>query len=134
MSARTIWKDGKPDNYGYDRYGDSPAWSPENYGLEIVTEYDWAGDYEFDKVMVWRSLETGELRGAYDSGCSCPSDFGGLTWEGMKPIRAVDDLESLVDGDEDFDKGRYRKQDEGVAKLKADVHRALRASKAVSDE
>lgn len=117
----TAWKDGIPDEFGYDRYGDSPYYSPPE-GTEILADYDWAGDYEFSKVVIWRRKETGELRAAYDSGCSCPTPFGDLTWEGMKPIREVDDLRSLVDKAYDVE---WDGTDPGVAMLKAKVHKAL---------
>ena len=122
----TNWSAGLPDEYGYDRYGDSPYYEPEKFGLEILAEHDWAGDYEFSQVCVWRHVETGELRAAADSGCSCPSPFGDLTWEGMAPIKRADDLRPLVESlyDAKWDGGA----DAGVADLKAKVHRALRES------
>lgn len=48
---------------------------PEEYGLEVVGEFDWCEpDYSFDLLVVWK-----ESRGKYwigeDSGCSCPSPF-----------------------------------------------------------
>lgn len=50
-------------------------YSPQDYGLEIVGEFDWSEpDYSFDMLVVWK-----EKRGKYwvgnDSGCSCPSPF-----------------------------------------------------------
>jgi hypothetical protein len=118
----TGWANGIPDEYGFDRYGESPYYNPEGAGLEVLAEHDWAGDYEFSQVVVWRHRETGELRAAADSGCSCPTPFGDLTWEGMKPIGEPDDLRSLVES-----LGvRWDGVDEGVADLKAKVHRALR--------
>lgn len=49
--------------------------TPEEYGLEVVGEFDWCEpDYSFDLLVVWK-----ESRGKYwigeDSGCSCPSPF-----------------------------------------------------------
>lgn len=126
----TQWKDGLPDRYGYDRYGDSPAWNGIP-GWSILVEVDWAGDYEFDSVVVWRNDETGELRAAADSGCSCPTPFGDLTLDGMKVIREIEDLRSLVEVDE-WDKGRLDGQTEQAAELKAKVHRALRDASASS--
>lgn len=52
-----------------------PYHSPENYGLEIIGSIDWAGDYEYDMVVVWRRLEDGMFLWAQDSGCSCPTPF-----------------------------------------------------------
>lgn len=52
--------------------------SPEDFGLEEVTEVDWYDDsYGFDLTVVWRHKETGQLYWASDSGCSCPSPFEG---------------------------------------------------------
>lgn len=120
-----VWRDGLPDGYGPDRDGESPYDNPEKHGLKIVAEHDWAGDYEFEKVVVWRSGETGELRAAYDTGCSCPTPFSDLTWDGMRSIRSPDDLRPLVERVYDV---AWDGTDPGVAGLKAKVHRALRES------
>jgi len=50
-------------------------YSPQDYGLEVVGEFDWSEpDWSFDMCVVWK-----EKRGRYwvgnDSGCSCPSPF-----------------------------------------------------------
>lgn len=90
---KTNWSGGFPDNYGYGRYGPSPHSDPEWHGLTLVVVEDWAGDYEFSMVAVWE--RGGEVRAAYDEGCSCPSPFGDLTWDGMLPIRTVKDLDPL---------------------------------------
>lgn len=122
-SEEPEWKDGRSSAWRY-REGQSPYYEPEMFGLEIVVSHDWAGSYEFDQVVVWRNSTTGELRAAYDSGCSCPTPFGNLTWEKMRPIKRVEDLRVLIDAP-DYE-GRFEGQDEGVAKIKAAVHRALR--------
>ncbi len=54
-------------------------YSPEDFGLEVVGEFDWSEpDYSFDMLVVWK-----ESRGKYwvgeDSGCSCPSPFEDIT-------------------------------------------------------
>ena len=94
MSVDTVWERGVPDNYAFGRYGDSPYNYPPD-GLEILVSHDWAGDWEFEMIVVWKHKDTGELRAAYDSGCSCPTPFGDLTWEKMLPVSEVDDLEPL---------------------------------------
>lgn len=59
-------------------------YSPEAFGLEIVTSIDDPDAcYSFDMLVVWRNAE-GELFYSDDSGCSCPSPF--------EAIRSVDDL------------------------------------------
>jgi len=50
-------------------------YDPQDFGLELVGEFDWTEpDYSFDMLVVWKSG-----RGQYwigeDSGCSCPSPF-----------------------------------------------------------
>lgn len=72
---------------------------PEDYGAEIVAECDVREpDYSFDIVAVFRSLETGALWGAFDSGCSCPTPFEDFArLEDMTPIRSVADAEGLPD-------------------------------------
>lgn len=125
MTEIPDWNDGRSPACRY-REGRSPYYEPETFGLEILVSHDWADPYEFDQVVVWRNLTTGELRAAYDSGCSCPTPFGNLTWENMRPIERVEDLRVLIDPP--FYEGRFDSQDEGVAKIKAVVHRALRAT------
>lgn len=122
MSDTIVWRDGLSEQGGYNRYGDSPYYTAPK-GTEILVEHDWAGDYEFDMVVVWRDTTTGELRGAWDAGCSCPDPFADLTWDTMRPIREVDDLKPLVDATDEAD---WDGTDPGVADLKAAVHRALR--------
>lgn len=121
----TTWTDGLPDERGYARYGTAPDAFP------ILVDHDWAGPYEFEQLVVWRHPMTGELRAAADSGCSCPTPFGDLTWEGMKPIREVDDLRPLLEslyGAPDWDD-----QDAGLADIKAKVHRHLRDTLPIID-
>lgn len=50
-------------------------YNPQDYGLEIVGDFEFAeADYSFDMCVIWK-----EARGKYwvgeDSGCSCPSPF-----------------------------------------------------------
>jgi hypothetical protein len=82
----TNWKRGVPNHYGYDRYDDSPIYQvPEN--LEFIGEFHFNDEpYEFDMVALWKDTLTNEVLGAYDSGCSCPTPFAGLTKEGMLVI------------------------------------------------
>ncbi len=58
-------------------YEINPYYNPEAVGLEIVTESDCAGSYEFDMFVVWRHKESGLLFYGTDSGCSCPTPFEG---------------------------------------------------------
>lgn len=80
--------------------------------------FDEARRMEFD----WRAMWT--LRA---TGCSCPTPFGDLTWDGMRSIREVDDLRPLVERANEYGDGpMWDGTDPGVADLKAKVHRALR--------
>lgn len=63
----------------YNSYELNPYYHPENRGLEIVAEIEFTGDYEFDKIVVWRKLSDNSLVWACDSGCSCPSPFEDYT-------------------------------------------------------
>lgn len=110
------WTNGVSSEFDFDRY-ETGAYDTSPPGTEILVEYDWAGDYEFDMIVVWRQVETGELRAAHDSGCSCPNPFAGLTWDGMLPIKEVSDLDELF---------RHTEGAEGIAEIKAKVHRSLR--------
>lgn len=73
-------------------------YSPEDFGLVIVAEIDSGGSYEFDQVVVWRD-RAGDLWGAHDCGCSCPTPFEYIKYpEGMTPIKAPEDVRPLLDG------------------------------------
>lgn len=91
----TVWSEGVPDDYSYARYGDSPYYAPEKIGLSILGEAADDEPWEFDMVVVWQN-EDGDLRAAHDAGFSCPTPFGDLTWDGMKPIRKIEDLDLLL--------------------------------------
>lgn len=53
----------------------NPYYHPEHCGLEMVDELDGEQDYSFDKVVIWKDLESDKYYYAHDSGCSCPSPF-----------------------------------------------------------
>lgn len=119
----TNWKDGLPDEWGFARYGESPYYTTPP-GLRVLAEAELFDEaYQFDLVVVWQDTATGDLLGAADSGCSCPTPFGDLTREGMKPIREVADLEPLIAKLTEY---REPTQATALADLKAKVHRALR--------
>lgn len=93
----TRWSEGIPDETGYVRYGESPYFSPPD-GLELVADQDLREEsWEFHLVAVWQDDRTGELLAVADAGCSCPTPFADLTREGMKPIRRVEDMDSLIE-------------------------------------
>lgn len=117
----TAWKNGMPDGYGYNRYGESPYYHPEEHGLKILTVHDWAGSWEFDMIVVWQDPTTLLMYAAYDSGCSCPTPFGDLTREGMLPITDPDDLYKLLSDNYNED----RREDPDFKQIQMTVHRAL---------
>lgn len=54
-------------------------YNPQDFGLEIVGEFDWTEpDYSFDMLVVWKA-KRGEYWIGEDSGCSCPSPFEEVT-------------------------------------------------------
>jgi hypothetical protein len=71
------------DHWDHNVYND-----PEDFGLKIVHGYDNGEGYDFDKFIVWVSLETGTLYWQRDRGCSCPRPFEG--------ILKLSDLEELT--------------------------------------
>lgn len=57
------------------KFNHNPYYSPELCGLEMFTNIDTAGSYEFDIFSIWKKLEDNTLWWDTDSGCSCPSPF-----------------------------------------------------------
>jgi hypothetical protein len=51
-------------------------YSPEDFKLKTVDVIDFGESYEFDMIVVWRTVE-GPVKfyWAQDSGCSCPTPF-----------------------------------------------------------
>lgn len=75
----------------------SISYAPEDFGCTIVATLDKGEPYSFDTVLVVRCTETGELFGAHDQGCSCPTPFEDITTlSDMVPITSVDDLRPLL--------------------------------------
>lgn len=64
-----------------------PYYNPEKFGLEIFTEFDNGGSYEFDMFVVWKDAN-GNYYWATDAGCSCPS-----------PFETFDSIEDLTESD-----------------------------------
>lgn len=125
MSTTSTWTDGLSGEYDYDRYGHSPYYNVPD-GWRILADVDWAGDYEFKQIVVWLDETTGELRAAYDSGCSCSTPFADLTLDRAKLVREVDDLQALVTQAAEYEDWAWETPDDKLADLKAKVHRALR--------
>lgn len=52
---------------------------PEDYGLQLVGEFEWTEPcYSFDMLVVWKERD-GRYWIGEDSGCSCPSPFDFIT-------------------------------------------------------
>jgi hypothetical protein len=52
---------------------------PEKFGLKTVTQVNPYLSYEFDMLVFWQDIATGELYYGEDRGCSCPSPFETFT-------------------------------------------------------
>jgi hypothetical protein len=64
-------------------WDNNPYYKPEAFDLETIGEVEFSsGSYEFDTAVVWRN-SAGELFGAHDSGCSCPTPFDGADLSNM---------------------------------------------------
>lgn len=54
----------------------SIMYEPDKHGVQIVGQYDVREpNWSFDIVLVVKSIETGRVYAAFDSGCSCPIPF-----------------------------------------------------------
>jgi hypothetical protein len=49
--------------------------SPEKFGLQVIGEVEWTGDFEFDKTIIWKELATGQLLIGQDQGNSIRVPF-----------------------------------------------------------
>lgn len=59
---------------------DNIYYDPEKFGLKVIDVIELCDEpYEFDTLVVWEHLETGELYWMRDSGCSCPTPFEDYT-------------------------------------------------------
>ena len=72
-------------------------YDPEAFGLSVVGSIDFGYDYEFDKIVVWRDVETGDFCYAEDSGCSCPTPFESFGRYDLDPIHRPQDLIDVFD-------------------------------------
>lgn len=101
-----------------DGYSDNPFYSPDKNGLELL--YTAEGDipYEFSILAVFRDVATGAYFAAYDSGCSCPTPFEGVTGlDGMTRIKKIKDFDNFVkDGFYEIDYFDIRKIRRGLDK------------------
>jgi hypothetical protein len=69
--------------------------APEDFGLTVVGEVSWTCDsYSYDKTIIWKDAETGQLFYYQENGCSCPTPFDGV---GRTHITAVDKSQQLID-------------------------------------
>ena len=131
--SEVVWTDGIPNNNNFDRYDNSPYYDVPD-GWEILAEADWAGDWEFEMIVVWQNTGKGEIRAAYDSGCSCPTPFSGLTMDRAKLIKSPRDLKfflehengiQAVDSDYNYVELEWDGTDPKLADIKMKVARSL---------
>lgn len=107
----------------------------------VIAEAEWGASYEFDTLVVWQNRETGEVRAAHDSGCSCPTPFE--DYDSMEDTTKIESVQGLLDyvlsrdyagpmGSYDSKTKSYSERtgalmiDEQWADVVAKVHRALR--------
>lgn len=125
MSTSTeIWIDGVLQNGGYSRYS-GPA-IPDDVAERLV-EWDWGGSWEFEMLVIYKAVNSTEIRAAVDSGCSCPTPFSDLTWDAMRRVNSVDDVLSLFNAKDEWDENFVAAPpDTTLADITSYVHRYLR--------
>ena len=75
----------------------SITYNPEKYGVAIVADLEAGGGYDFDTVLVVRTLCCGKVYAAHDSGCSCPVPFEDTKFPtDFVEVRNLDDLLPLI--------------------------------------
>lgn len=77
----------------------SLLYNPEDYGVEIVANFDaYEPNYSFDILVVVRDVKDGKLYCATDSGCSCPKPFEDHTFPtDYTEVRSWDDVKRVLD-------------------------------------
>jgi hypothetical protein len=102
---------------------------PEKCGIEIIAEIDPEEAYEFDTLLVFRVIGTGEIKWAHDTGCSCPTPFEGM---------GIDDLRDLELDDPDWrrevENQMHRGNTGDVQAFLRKVEEALKNKRASRDE
>ena len=75
----------------------NPYYSPEDCGLKIIEVHERPNlSYEFDMVVLWEDVATGERYWDFDSGCSCPAPF--------ENVRSLSDLQNLRFTEAEYDR------------------------------
>lgn len=68
-------------------------YDPEDYGLKIVATMDFSdGGYEFDYLVVWRSVKNNKWYYAEDAGCSCPTPFEDHDLMTLTPVSELGEI------------------------------------------
>lgn len=81
----------------------SIQYSPHQYGVEIIAELEAGGGYDFDTVLVVRSLCCNKMYAAHDSGCSCPTPFEDVKYPtDYVEVTSLDDLLPLMAQQSDY--------------------------------
>lgn len=76
---------------------ESPYYSPEHFGLEIVGTVEVPMGYEFDMFVIWMDKEGRSYYWASDSGCSCPTPFEDTELVSGTARDVMTDLDSWAD-------------------------------------
>jgi len=81
----------------------SITYNPQEYGVEIIAELEAGGGYDFDTVLVVRTLCCNKIYAAHDSGCSCPTPFEDTKFPSdYVEVRSLDDLLPLIAQQSDY--------------------------------
>jgi hypothetical protein len=72
-------------------------YQPEAFGLRTIGEVDYSdGFYQFDLVVAWQDVDTGDVYYQFDSGCSCPGIFEWAT-NGKEQLELVETWRDFYD-------------------------------------
>ena len=78
-------------------FTENPFYNPSACGLKMVDTLSFTDEaYQFDYLVVWKSLSDGKIYYARDSGCSCPTPFEDFhKLSDMMEIRNSGDLSAI---------------------------------------
>ena len=74
---------------------------PEKFGLELVADHDFAGDYEFNQVLLFKD-SSGRFLVAHDAGCSCPTPFENVGIDDLVEVHSIVDVAQFVRKEVEF--------------------------------
>lgn len=104
---------------------------PEEHGLTVIGEVEFSdGNYSFDTAVIWGDA-AGNLLGATDAGCSCPSPFEGETLATLKRFTGWAEVNEWLlaelTGQHWFDAGGEYSEYDSYARREQDARAAIGA-------